>query len=90
MIYKLVAMEFRDHSRFTPFSFLPDITEEDIIEQNTRGVTEGRIKDEVVRNFPFLYLMGTYNDTDGTVKMLKEPKFLVDLASYLPATKKEA
>lgn len=90
MIYKLVALRFHDESRFTPFSFLPDITDEDIVEQNVRGVQEGKMKREVIESFPLVYLMGTYNDTDGKVKMLDEPKLLVDLTGYLPATKKEA
>lgn len=90
MIYKLIALRFYNDSRYTPFSFLPDLTEDDIIEQNVRGVEEGKVKREVVESFPKVYLMGTYDDTNGKVKMLNEPKFLVDLSGHLPAIKKEA
>lgn len=72
---------------FSPVNCVPDITEDDIIENNRRAVLEGKIPTNLAVNLD-LYYYGTFDDKSGHFNFFDEPKFLVSLADFVPASVK--
>ncbi len=83
MRFKLIGCKIVSSERFTQINCVPDITEEDIIEENRRAVIEGKIPAVVAANSQLFYY-GKFDDVNGSFDLEAEPKLLCNLADFVP------